>query len=48
MNDRQRKLLALIERATGNEAFRGVEQEEGEDAEYDVDTFEADRTISSS
>ncbi|NLX55577.1 MAG: DUF262 domain-containing protein [Planctomycetaceae bacterium] len=46
MDDRQKKLLALIERATGKAAYRGEEQEEGEDVEGDEDTMEAELIIS--
>ncbi len=45
MEDRQKKLLALIERATGKAAYRGEEQEEGEAIEADEDTMEAELTI---
>jgi hypothetical protein len=38
-------LLDLIERATGKAAFAGDGGEEGEDAEADEDTTEADMTI---
>jgi len=42
---RQKRLLALIERATGREAYIGDAKEEGEDVEADEDTLEAERTI---
>lgn len=45
MVDRQNRLLALIERATGKEAFRGDAREEGEDVELDGDALEADLTL---
>ena len=45
MADRQKKLLSLIERATGNAAYTGDVREEGEDVEDDADTIEAERTI---
>jgi hypothetical protein len=45
MADRQKKLLALIERATGKAAYRGELAEEGEDVEGDEDTLEATLTI---
>jgi hypothetical protein len=45
MADRQKRLLDLIERATGKAAFAGDGGEEGEDAEADEDTTEADMTI---
>lgn len=45
MRDRQRRLLSLIEKATGQAAYRGEDREEGEDAESDDDTVEAQLTI---
>ncbi len=45
MVDRQKRLLALIERATGRAAYIGDVQEEGEDVEADEDTIEAELTI---
>jgi hypothetical protein len=45
MVDRQKQLLALIEKATGKIAYKGSVQEEGEDVEADVDTVEAELTI---
>ncbi len=45
MADRQRRLLALIEQATGRTAYVGDVQEEGEDVESDEDTVEAELTI---
>ena len=45
MADRQKKLLALIERAIGKAAYSGTVQEEGEDIEADEDTIEAQLTI---
>jgi hypothetical protein len=45
MIDRQKKLLTLIERATGKAAYLGEVQEEGEDVEGDEDTVEATLTI---
>ena len=45
MSDRQKKLLELIERATGKAAYRGDVAEEGEDVEGDEDTREATLTI---
>jgi hypothetical protein len=45
MVDRQKRLLALIEQATGKAAYSGNVQEEGEDVEADEDTVEADLTI---
>jgi hypothetical protein len=45
MADRQRRLLALIERATGKASYVGVGDEEGQDFEGDEDTVEAALTI---
>ena len=45
MADRQKRLLALIERATGRAAYIGDVQDEGEDVEGDEDTIEAELTI---
>ena len=45
MVDRQRRLLALIERATGKAPYTGTVAEEGEDVEVDADALEADRTV---
>lgn len=45
MVDRQKQLLVLIEKATGKVAYTGSVQEEGEDVEADVDTVEAELTI---
>jgi hypothetical protein len=45
MADRQKRLLALIEQATGKVAYTGDVQEEGEDVEADEDTVEAKLTI---
>jgi hypothetical protein len=45
MVDRQKRLLALIEEATGKAAYTGNVQEEGEDVEADEDTVEAELTI---
>jgi len=45
MADRQERLLALIEQATGKAAYIGGAQEEGEDVEADEDTVEAELTI---
>jgi len=47
MGDRQERLLALIEQATGKAAYAGAVQEEGEDVEADEDTVEAELTIAS-
>jgi len=46
MEDRQKRLLALIEKAMGKAAYIGDEPEEGEDVESDEDAFEAELTIS--
>jgi hypothetical protein len=45
MADRQQRLLGLIQDATGKSAYRGPEEEEGEDAGIDEDLIEAERTI---
>lgn len=45
MVDRQKRLLTLIEQATGKAAYTGAVQEEGEDVESDLDTVEAELTI---
>ena len=45
MEDRQKRLLSLIERATGKAAYTGTVQEEGEDAEFDDDAVEAELAI---
>jgi hypothetical protein len=45
MVDRQKRLLALIEQATGKVAYVGSVQEEGEDVEGDEDMVEAELTI---
>lgn len=45
MTDRQKRLLALIEQATGKASYCGDAQEEGEDVEADEDTVEAEHTI---
>lgn len=45
MTERQRQLLALIERATGKQAYRGDQPEEGVDAENDGDEAEAQLII---
>jgi len=46
MADRQKQLLALIEKAMGKAAYVGEEPEEGEDLEADEDTIESELTIS--
>ena len=46
MMARQKRLLALIEDATGKTIYGGDVKEEGEDAEVDQDTVEAELTIS--
>lgn len=45
MADRQQRLLALIERAMGKEAYHGDVPDEGEDDERDDDGVEAEMTI---
>ena len=47
MMDRQRRLLALIEQATGKPAYAGEGAEEGVDVETDEDAVEADMTQTS-
>ena len=46
MMERQKRLLTLIEQAIGKLIYRGDVKEEGEDAEVDEDTVEAELTIS--
>jgi hypothetical protein len=43
LEDRQKRLLALIEQAMGKAAYTGTELEEGEDLEGDAETLEAAR-----
>jgi hypothetical protein len=45
MEDRQKRLLSLIEQATGKAAYSGNVAEEGEDIEEDEDAVEAELTI---
>ena len=45
MADRQKRLLALIEQASGKVSYTGTVPEEGDDVEVDEDTVEADLTI---
>jgi hypothetical protein len=45
MADRQARLLALIEQATGKTAYAGAVDEDGEDEDDDEDALEAQRTI---
>lgn len=45
MEDRQRRLLKLIEQAMGKNAYTGTVPEEGEDMEGDEDSLEAVRSI---
>jgi len=45
MEDRQKRLLTLIEQAMGKGAYTGTIPEEGEDMEGDEDTLEAVRNI---
>lgn len=47
MADRQKQLLGLIEQATGRSAYVGDVSDEGEDADADEDTVEAEMTIAS-
>ena len=47
MADRQKQLLALIEKATGKAAYTGTVPEEGEDVEADEDAAEAELTMAS-
>lgn len=47
MADRQKKLLKLIEQATGKASYIGDSKEEGEDIDGDEDTIEAEHTIAS-
>ena len=45
MENRQKRLLGLIENATGKAAYVGIAQEEGMDVEADDDTVEAEMTV---
>lgn len=45
MLDRQKRLLGLIERATGQSAYRAEDVDEGQDAENDDETAEAELTM---
>jgi hypothetical protein len=45
MADRKKRLLALIEQATGKSAYLGDEVEEGVDVEGDEETVEAEHTM---
>jgi hypothetical protein len=45
MVERQKRLLTLIEQATGKAVYSGSVQEEGEEVEADEDTVEAELTI---
>jgi hypothetical protein len=45
MIDRQKRILAMIEKAIGKEVYSGSIPEEGEDLEVDEDTVEAKLTI---
>ena len=47
MADRQKRLLRLIEQATGKSAYAGDLAEEGEDMQIDEDSAEVEMTISS-
>ena len=46
MTDRQKRLLTLIEQATGKLSYKGEIKEEGYDVELDEDYLDADLTIS--
>ena len=46
MADHQRRLLKLIEQATGKAPYVGTAPEEGVDVEADADTAEAEMTVS--
>jgi hypothetical protein len=46
MDDRQKRLLTMIEKATGKAAYAGTVPEEGEDVESDPDAIEAELTNS--
>jgi hypothetical protein len=45
MSDRQKRLLRLIEQATGKVPYVGPTSEEGIDVEADADTAEAEMTV---
>ena len=45
MADRQKRLLTLIETATGKVAYTGSVADEGEDVDFDPDTIEAEKTV---
>jgi hypothetical protein len=45
MEDRQKRLLGLIEQATGKASYSGDVSEEGEDIEGGDDTAEAELTV---
>lgn len=47
MTDRQKRLLSLIEQATGKTAYTGPEEEEGVDFSADADNIEAEMVIHS-
>ncbi len=46
MSDRQKRLLVLIEKATGKTAYMGAEQEDSMEVDADADTVEAEMVIS--
>lgn len=46
MVERQKRLLVLIEQATGKAAYSGDVLDEGVDVEADEDTVEAEMTLS--
>ena len=45
MQDRQKRLLTLIQQATGKDAYNGAVPEEGEDFDEDPDAVEAELTM---
>jgi hypothetical protein len=45
MSDRQKRLLGLIEQATGKAPYMGTVPEEGVNVEADADTVEAEMTV---
>ena len=45
MEDRQKRLLALIEQSTGKAAYSGKVEEEGTDVEIDDEMLETELTI---
>jgi hypothetical protein len=45
MTDRQKRLIGLIEKATGKSIYQGTDEEEGIAVEEDTDTIEAKMVI---